>query len=320
MVSTTCWLMNIHDDSTVFSFLSILQTTLLFRFQNRRMKHKKDTSNVKSVNKPSKSTQLDSHKNSTKDSSKSPDDCHQDIVKRLMTHSQYFPSNPNNKPVSVSYSKSSSSSNVIRHYPSSYVNNSDSSSQDNQQSTMDNNNYSKDYFYHHEQQQQATTQGFNNQYSLSFSTCLSPSLLSPTNYHNFDQLSYIDSSPTTHRNDYIFNGEFNSSFNTDFDGSFPLCMSASAGVAVDTKTTPQLMDNQASEMIFERYADIASAAAQLTPLTIESQPNGFGIKNSFDDVKNNNVLVNLSDDDVLSNASYISRSPPSATVDWKFTD
>jgi hypothetical protein len=272
------------------------------------MKHKKDTSNVKSVNKPTKSTQLDSHK-STKDSSKSPDDCHQDIVKRLMTHSQYFPSNPNNnKPVSVSYSKSSS--NVIRHYPTSYVNNVDSSSQDNQQSTMDN-NYSKDYSYLQQQPQQQA-QGFN-QYPLSFSTCLSPSLMSPTNYHNFDQLSYIDGSP--HRNDYIFNGEFNSSFTTDFDGSFPFL---NAGATFETKT-PQLMDNQATEMIFERYADITSAS-QLTPLTIESQPNGFGIKNSFDDVKNNNVLVNLSDDDVLSNASYISRSPPSATVDWKFTD
>jgi hypothetical protein len=272
------------------------------------MKHKKDTNNVKSVNKPTKTTQLDTYKPS-KDS-KSPDDCHQDIVKRLMTHSQYFPSNPiNKKSVSVSYSKNS---NVIRHYPPSYASHMNSSSQDIQQS-MDN-NYSKDY-YHQQQQQQSTNQqaqGFN-QYPLSFSTCLSPSLMSPTNYHNFDQLSYIDGSP---RNDYIFNGEFISSFNTDFDGSFPLL---NAGAAVEAKTQ-QLMDNQASEMILERYANITASAAQLTPLTIESQPNGCEIKNSFDDVKNNNVLVNLSDDDVLSNASYISRSPPSATVDWKFTD
>lgn len=277
------------------------------RFQNRRMKHKKDTSNVKSVNKPPKSIQLDSHK-SSKDS-KSPDDCHQDIVKRLMTHSQYFPANPNNKPVSVSYSKSATS-NVIRHYPPSYSSHMNSN---NQQLTVDN-NYSKDYYYQQQQQEcQQQAQGFD-QYSTSFNTCLSPSLMSPTNYHNFDQLSYIDGSP---RNDYIFNGEFISNFNTDFDGSFPLL---SAGAAAEEKT-PQLMDNQASEMILERYTDIASAA-QLTPLTIESQPNGCEIKNSFDDVKNNNVLVNLnlSDDDVLSNASYISRSPPSATVDWKFTE
>lgn len=81
------------------------------------------------------------------------------------------------------------------------------------------------------------------------------------------------------------------------------------------------MDNQAATtpaMVF------TASASQLTPLTIESQPNGREIKNSFDDVEkssNRNVLVNLSDDDVLSNASsYVSRSPTSATVEWKFAE
>lgn len=76
------------------------------------------------------------------------------------------------------------------------------------------------------------------------------------------------------------------------------------------------MDDQATaqDMVY------SASGSQLTPLTIESQPNGREIKNSFDDVRSS-VLVNLSDDDVMSNASsYVSRSPPSATVEWKFTD
>lgn len=188
----------------------------------------------------------------------------------------------------------------------------------------ENNNYSKDYYYHEDQK---SIQGYNNQQQqfsspeTGYNTCLSPSLLSPLNYLNsFDQISYIDDSP---RNDYVFNGEFTMNFNSDFDGSFPLA--SNAGAAVEVKTS-HLMDNQASqvtqEIVLDGFtADMTASGTQLTPLTIESQPNGrAGIKNSFNDAKSNNVLVNLSDDDVLSNASSYSRSPSSATVDWKFTE
>lgn len=243
------------------------------------MKHKKDTSNVKSVNKPSKSPAP------MNDAQKSPktSDNHQDIVKRLMTHSQYFPSNLNtNKPVEISYSPPTYISYPMPpQYPTYYP----------PQAYNNNNYYSKDNFY------QAPQPTFN-QYAT-----ITPPLSSPS-MHNFDQIS--NGSPRT---DYIFNGEFTLNFNTDFDGSFPL---------IDSAKTPQLFDNQAPlEM---KPFDVASRnVGQLTPVTIESLHVAGEIKNSFDEAKNN-VLVNLSDDDVLSNASYLSRASPSATVDWKFTE
>lgn len=296
--------------SRIFCAFTMTQLDLssFKRFQNRRMKHKKDTSNVKSVNKPPKPSS-DSLKPSKE--SKSPDDCHQDIVKRLMTHSQYFPAT--NHPVKPSIAYSKSPSNFTRHYPPNYGTHLNSNAYQCQPTVAENNNY----YYQHSPNDQKPHQGYNT--SSGYNTCISPSLLSPLNYlSSFDQISYIDDcSP---RNDYVFNGEFTMNFNSDFDGSFPLASSGAgaAAAAVEVKTS-HIMDNQAAPtMVY------TASGTQLTPLTIESQPNALReIKNSFDDVErsNRNVLVNLSDDDVLSNASsYVSRSPPSGTVEWKFCE
>lgn len=247
------------------------------------MKFKKDTINVKSVNKPSKSPapQSDAQK-TTKDTKTS--DNHQDIVKRLMTHSQYFPSNPNNKPVDVTYSSPTYLSYPMPPQYPSYQ----------QPPTYNHNDYySKDFYY-------PPPQPNYNQFAT-----ITPPLSSPSTHNNFDQIS--NGSP---RNDYVFNGEFTLNFNTDFDGSFPF---------IDSAKTPQLFDNQAP-LEMKPFDVVSRNVGQLTPVTIESIHYDGEIKNSFDDAKNNNVLVNLSDDDVLSNASYLSRSSPSATVDWKFTE
>lgn len=62
------------------------------------MKHKKENSNVKSVNKPARSPAA--NESTVKESKSSSSDDHQEIVKRLMTHSQLsssptsFPSMP----------------------------------------------------------------------------------------------------------------------------------------------------------------------------------------------------------------------------------
>jgi hypothetical protein len=242
------------------------------------MKHKKDMKNVKSVNKPS--TVLFNETQKAAKDAKTSDD-HQDIVKRLMTHSQYFPSNPNSKPVEVSYGAPTYLPYPMpQQYPT-YIHPAPPV-------------YGSSDFYYEGPQSNY------NQYNT-----ISPPLSSPSN--NFDQIS--NGSP---RNDYVFNGEFTLNFNTDFDGSFPL---------IDIAKTPQLFDNQAP-LEMKPFDALSSHVGQLTPVTIESQQHYDGeIKNSFDDTKNSNVLVNLSDDDVLSNASYLSRSvTPSAMVDWKFTE
>jgi hypothetical protein len=245
------------------------------------MKHKKDTSNVKSVNKPSKSP---APQNDAQKIVKTSDN-HQDIVKRLMTHSQYFPTNPSSKPVEVSYGAPTYLSYPMPpqypayHPPPTY---------------NSNDIYPKDFYY------QAPQPSYN-QYPT-----ITPPLSSPST-HNFDQIS--NGSP---RNDYIFNGEFTLNFNTDFDGSFPL---------IDCAKTPQLFDNHGmnqAPLEMKPFDVVSRNGGQLTPVTIESLHHDGEIKNSFD--ARSNVLVNLSDDDVLSNASYLSRSPPSATVDWKFTE
>lgn len=231
------------------------------------MKHKKDSSNVKSVDKPSKSpAPMNDAQKEARELKTSKN--HQDIVKRLMTHSQYFPSNPNNTPVEVTYSTPTYLSYPMPPQYPSYTH---------QTESVYNDYYSKDFYY-------PPPQPNYNQYAT-----ISPPLSSPST-QNFDQTS--NGSP---RNDYVFNGEFTLNFNTDFDGSFPL---------IDSAKTPQLFDNQAP-LEMKPFDVVSSHVGQLTPVTIESQHHNGKIKNSFVDAKNNNVLANLSNDDVLSNASYL---------------
>lgn len=254
------------------------------------MKHKKDTTNVKSASKAAKSSGDNTIK-STRDSKSASSDGHQDIVKRLMTHSQYFPSNHNSKPVTVTYTAPPMAYHQVSYamtpqYPA-------YSQQMPQMYTAD--YYSKDFYY---QQHQQTYNQFPN--ISTHPSCFSPSLSSPS-AHNIDQIS--NGSPS---NDYIFNGDFTLNFNADFDGSFPL---------IDGAKTQQLYDNQAPVEVksFEAFG-------QLTPVKIESQENDE-IKNSFIDAGSNQTkLVNLSDDDVLSNVSCSSRPSPSAVVDWSFVE
>lgn len=257
------------------------------------MKHKKDSSNIKSVNKPSKSP-VPEETRIVKEKTNS-NDCHQDIVKRLMTHSQYFPANPNSKPVAVTYSTPPVP--TYNHTPYSMTPQYQSYNQVPQVFTT-NNYYHKDSYY---QQPQPTYDHFAN--INIHPSCLSPSLSSPST-HNFDQIS--NGSP---RQDYVFNGDFTLNFNTDFDASFPL---------IDAKTS-QLFDNQAPLEIKSFEMVSSGNIGQLTPVKIES-PTNDEIKNSFIDGKNNNALVNLADDDVLSNASCSSRPSPSATVEWRFAE
>lgn len=253
------------------------------------MKYKKDTSNVKAVNKPSKSPSSsdDSCKN-LKDTKPQVNE-HQDIVKRLMTHSQYFPSNPNSKTVPVTYSNQPTYHHtpysVAAHYPT--YNHQVPPVYESQQF---NEYYTKDFYY------QPPQQSYN--HFSNINTCLtSPSLSSPSTHNNFDQIS--NGSP---RSNYVFNGDFTLNFNADFDGSFPL---------IDAAKTEQLFDNQAPVEI--KSFEAASNIELVTQATIGSHE----IKSSFDDVKS---LVNLSDDDVLSIGSRSSRPSPSAALDWKFTE
>lgn len=279
----------------------MMTLSCFFRFQNRRMKHKKDSNNIKSVNKPAKSSPVADDVTKIVKEKANSNDCHQDIVKRLMTHSQYFPSNPNNKqPVPVTYSNSN-----FHHspYPISMPYHQPFNGQMYGNTQQFANYYHKDVYY---QQQQHTQQTYDYFAAINaYPSCLSPSLSSPSTNNNFDQIS--NGSP---RSDYIFNGDFALNFNTDFDGSFPLIDAAAK--------SQQLFDNQAP-LEMKSFDVGSSIGAQLAPVKIESQPNDE-IKNSFIDAKNNNLLLNLSDDDVLSNASCSSRPSTSGTVDWRFAE
>lgn len=220
------------------------------------MKHKKDTSNIKTVNKPSKSpVQADEAQKIAKDAKPASADCHQDIVKRLMTHSQYFPSNPSNKALTVTYGNQTlpayHTPNVAtQHYPT-Y----------NHQMYENNQQFAdythRDFYYQQEQQNYNQFANINTHPS-----CPSPTLSSPSTHNTFDQIS--NGSP---RNDYIFNGDFTLNFNADFDG-FPLITVAKAEQFPDTQA-PLPMKS------FE--------IGQLTPVKTESQASDE-IKNSFVDV------------------------------------
>lgn len=276
-----------------------------FRFQNRRMKHKKDVSNVKSVNKPAKSPALYDDSAKIVKEKASSNDSQSEIVNRLMKHSQYFPTNGNSKPVPITYS---SKPTMASYHQSSYAMTPQYPTYNYQApqayGTNDQfgNYYHKDFYYQQQQPQQAYDQFAN---INTHPSCLSPSLSSPSTHNNFDQIS--NGSP---RNDYIFNGDFTLNFNTDFDASsFPL---------IDTAKTQQLFDNQAP-LEMKSFEVVSSNVGQLAPVKIESHENDE-IKISFSNGMNNSALLSLSDDDVLSNASCGSRQSPSGTVEWRFAE
>lgn len=229
----------------------------------------------------SKSSAFESESRKVEKDSKPLDD-HNRIVKRLMNHSKCVGSSMREENAEVTHSAPTYMSYPgSAQYPPFYHH---------APAIYSNGYYSKDFYYQQPQ--------LNHQYSA-----ISPPLSSHST-HNFDQIS--NDSP---HSDYVFNGEFTLNFNTDFDGSFPL---------IDTAKTPQLFDNQAP-LEMKPFDVVSRIGGQLTPVTIESLHDDGEIKNSFVS-KNSNVLVNLSYDDVLSNESYLTRSSPDATVDWKFTE
>lgn len=258
------------------------------------MKHKKESKNIKSVNKPTRPSSRTETLTKIVREKASSNDCHQDIVKRLMTHSQYFPSNPNNKLVPVTYSNPPATAYPITQYaPFNAYSNTQA--------------YSGCYYQQAPQQQQPSLQSFDHFANINVNPpCLSPSLSSPSTQHNFDH------SETSPRSDYVFNGDFALmplNYNAEYEHSFPF--------EEATAKSQQLFDNQAPLEI--KSFDVGSSiGAQLAPVKSESHPNG-GIKSSFIDGKNNNSLPNLSDDDVLSNASCSSRPSTSGTIEW-FTE
>lgn len=244
------------------------------------MKFKKANTNEESVNNPSKPPALENKTLKGGKQAKTSEN-HQHIVKRLLNHSPYNATSLKKEPAEVTYS----SPTYVQYpgppqYPTQYP----SCFQHTPAVYSSNNYYSKDFYYQQPQ--------LNNQYPI-----ISPPLSSHSTY-NYDQVS--NGSPSS---DYVFNGELT----VNFDGSFPL---------IDAAKNQQLFDNQAP-LEMKPFEVESRIGGQLTPLTIESLHHDGEIKNSF--VPNNsNVFVNLSDDDVLSNASYLSRSSPSGTVDLKF--
>jgi hypothetical protein len=213
---------------------------------------KETTGNIKSVNKPATSP-LVTEKSAIKEQvERKGDECHQRIVKRLMSHSQYFP--PSNV-IKVEAPPVVTAPVMSYHhapYTVSHVYN-------------NNNNvgdfYQKDFGYQQNYQQQPPP------YS---SLTLTPPLASPTIIHNFDQLSNCSppSSAAANTSDYIFNGDFGIFSSSDFDLSFPFVDSTIAGTAV--KSSSQLFDNQTVEI------------KQLTPIKIQSLDDDDVEKKSFE--------------------------------------
>ena len=265
------------------------------------MKHKKDTSNVKSVNKSSPSSPVSSsdsinnqqilkspkHQDTTK-----VDECHQKIVKRLMLHSQYYPStsvvksegnitppNQNNVAQVTSYPY------TVSHYPTSaynYHHQIYSHNNNNNNNVMMNDYYQKDYGIIQQQQQ-----SMQNSYAYStINTCLTttpPPLSTPPSISNFD------CSPSS--SDYIFNGDFNLNFNgSDFDASFPLID------GINSSKSLQFFDN-----------DQTLEIKQLSPIKIQSFDDDDEEKKCFSD-----------ENDVVSSSQSIQL--PSVAVNWKFSE
>lgn len=208
---------------------------------------KETTGNVKSVNKPSATSPLAAEKSVIKEQvERKTDDCHQKIVKRLMSHSQYYPSSNVYKVETSSAAPATTlppyqqTPYTISHYPSYNYNHY-------------NNNNSNDLgdFYHQKEFNYQTQQPQYQPPPYS-SLSITPPLASPTIINNFDQLS--NCSPPSSSSDYIFNGDFNIFNTSDFDISFPFIDSATNTA---TKST-QLFDNQTVEI------------KQLTPIKIQS--------------------------------------------------
>lgn len=264
------------------------------RFQNRRMKHKKETANVKSVNKSPRASTSSPEEPQKPAKDTKPTDCHQEIVKRLMTHSQYYPASTPNKSEPTYFSNQPPHRAVQNQFQSysmppqysTYNHQVVPSMYDNQQQF---DFYAKDYYQH----QQSYNQFAN------INTCHSPSLSPATN--NFDQVSN-DSPPSN----YVFNGDF----------TWNIYAAQQSHPVIDgTKT--QLLDHQPPYEI--KSSGVVSIAGQLTPVTIESLGDDE-IKNSFVAVKLSSELPSLSDDDVLSVVSGSSAPSPSAAEDWKFAE
>lgn len=252
------------------------------------MKYKKDTSNVKSVNKSSPSSPVSSSDCTSQQSLKSTnkdikvDDCHQKIVKRLMSHSQYNPSpslvksdgnmtppNQSNVAQVTSYHQTPY---TVSHYPTTAYNYHHQIYNNNNNNVMMN-----DYYCYTQPQQQQVV------HSYAYTT--PPPLTTPPSISNFD---YSPSST-----DYIFNGDFSVNFNgTDFDASFPLID------GINSCKSSQLFDSDQSLDIKE-----------LSPIKIQS----------FDAIDDDAKRC-YGDDESDVESSSQSIQLPSVAVNWKFSE